>query len=200
MRSSFMAITKRQARTDRSRRTATILEIETDLIHRYQFFLDRWTESAELSDVRSNDMAVISEFVDSFVERFHFRRVEVALARCEEAGDRILGLRGVTFALHQDRLRDRLEGMRRAATSGSLGSLTAFLWCAKALSKELGRYLSWAENALLPELRGRVSQALDVVIAHRLDLDEATEVSHYAQAENQLMVLEASLGPAEDSE
>ncbi|MFT7618962.1 MAG: hemerythrin-like domain-containing protein [Planctomycetota bacterium] len=175
--------------TKRSRRTASILQIETDLVRRFEEFLGTWVSTVGSCIDSALEMRRISEFADTFVEDFHFRRVEAALMLCQRSGDRRLGIWAAKFAEHHVKLRERMAGMGRAAKSSDTGAPTAFRWAATSLVKVLRRYLEWADSVLLPELRLTVSDALDQVIANALRLDEAKEVSHYAQAESLLMGL-----------
>ncbi len=172
------------------RRTATILEIEIDLMGRFQRFLRGWIGQSQKPHDCSGDQERIQEFVGSFVENFHFLRIESVLFLCEEAGNRRISLWWGKFVVHQDRIRDRLEGMRRAANSEQIGTHTAFLWASAALCQELRLYLHWSDRVLLPELRACVSPALDLLLASRLELDRAEEVTHYAQAESLLLRFE----------
>lgn len=173
------------------RRAATIVEIEIDLVGRFQRFLRGWADKTQDPRGCSEDQALIQEFVGSFVENFHFLRIETVLFLCEEAGNRRLSLWWGKFVVHQDRIRDRLEGMRRAASSEQVGAHTAFLWASTALCQELKLYLRWSDRVLLPELRACVSPELDALLASRLELDQAEELTHYAQAESTLLLFEA---------
>lgn len=173
----------------RPRRTAAILQVETDIVRRFEEFLATWVGLEDEVSASTDQMARMRDFADSFVEDFHFRRVETVLTICEKSGERRLGIWAAKFAEHQVHLRERLDGMARATKSTDLGSSTSFRWGVKVLIKVLGRYLDWAEHVLLPELRSSVAAELDVVITTALRLDEAKEVSHYAQAESILLSL-----------
>lgn len=188
-----MQTTKLNLKTKRSQRTAAILAVETDLVRRFHTFLDGWTKTDAGHDSISNEMAQIGDFIDSFVDCFHLLRVETVLSKCGKAGDRRLELWLGKLAVYQDKLRDRLEGMQRALASNHPGAPTAFRWAAAALARELDHYLFWAEHGLLPELRVRITGKLDRELISALELDEANEVSLYAQAESLILSLESTL-------